>query len=206
MLRNPQWNKIIYSGCRTTQLLWTDGMLTTEETGGKEDGASTWEWRRFLSAGYVLSTQVKLPYSFIVILNTLTFNECIVITLLFFLKWTWPIQKNGRIKWRSWCHPFNPIPSLFFHTHSHMQTFMTLSYFSSLELYFKKSKQLSVINIKKMECNVSMLHHFFYFFFRNLLFKIPLSCHSLKINQRTQINWVTLLHIFLNVYMCQGIA
>lgn len=149
MLRNPQWNKIIYSGCRTTQLLWTDGMLTTEET-GQEDGASTWEWRRFLSAGYVLSTQVKLPYSFSVILNTLTFNECIVITLLFFF-----LNEHGLLEKMEELNEgldailSTLIQACFFHTHSHMQTFMTLSYFSSLELYFKKTKQLSVINIKK---------------------------------------------------------
>lgn len=50
--------------------------------------------------------------------------------------------------------------SSFFHKDSHMQTFFSNS-FSSFKLYFKTTEQLSVMNIKKMECNVSMLQLFF---------------------------------------------
>lgn len=145
MLRNPQWNKIIYSGCRTTQLLWTDGICWQQRKQG-EGRWSIYVGMKTFSQCWICSFDPsKTPILFQCHPKhiNLQWMHCHY-TSFFFLKWTWPIQKkkikNGRIKWRSWCHPFNPNPSLFFHTHSHMQTFMTLSYFSSLELYFKKTQ------------------------------------------------------------------
>lgn len=60
--------------CRTTQLLWTDVFLTTEETGGREMEHLCGNEDVFSVFGYVLLTKEKLPYAFSVIFNALPIN------------------------------------------------------------------------------------------------------------------------------------